>query len=78
MNEKMQEELKRIYEGLTEEQKEKVKECKSVDEIMELAGKWGIEMPEDYIDAVAGGAEEPEYGCEHYGCMCYYNKYGCN
>ena len=55
MDEKMKETLKGIYENLTDEQKAKAKACKSPDELMKLAGEWGIELPDDMIDAVAGG-----------------------
>ena len=39
MDEKMKEKLKGIYENLSDELKEKAKACKSMDEIMELAGQ---------------------------------------
>ena len=29
--------------------------CKNMDEMMALAGEWGIELPDDVLDAVAGG-----------------------
>ena len=55
MNEKLNEALKGIYDSLTDEQKEKAKACKSSDELMKLAGEWGIELPDEVLDAVAGG-----------------------
>ena len=55
MDEKMKEALKGIYENLTEEQKEKAKACKSMDELMTLAGEWGVELPDEMLDAVGGG-----------------------
>ena len=55
MDEKMKSALKGIYDNLTDEQKEKAKACKSPDELMKLAGEWGIELPDDLADAVAGG-----------------------
>ena len=48
-------ELKKIYEGLTDEQKAKVRECKTVEEITALAEKEGIELPDEALDAIAGG-----------------------
>ena len=55
MDEKMKETLKNIYGNLTEEQKEKAKQCKTMDELMALAGEWGIELPDEMLDTVAGG-----------------------
>ena len=55
MDEKMQEALKGIYDNLSDELKEKAKQCKTMDELMELAEKEGIELPDDVLDAVAGG-----------------------
>ena len=55
MDEKMQEALKGIYDNLSDELKEKAKQCKTMDELMELVEKEGIELPDDVLDAVAGG-----------------------
>ena len=55
MDPKLKEALKGIYDSLTDEQKEKTKACKTMDEMMALAGEWGIELPDDVLDAVAGG-----------------------
>ena len=55
MDEKMKEQMKKFYGNLTDEQKEKVKACKSQDDFMKLAGEWGIELPDEALDAVAGG-----------------------
>ena len=57
MDEKMKEAMKGIYDKLTDEQKEKAKACKSMDEFMKFAGEWGIELPDELADAVAGGGE---------------------
>ena len=54
-NRKLREALKSIYDSLTEEQKEKVKNCKSMDDLTLFAGKEGIELPDEVLDAVAGG-----------------------
>ena len=45
----------RLFEGLTEEQKEALKNCKTTEEIMELAANEGIEMNEAQMEAVSGG-----------------------
>ena len=52
---KLEAALKGIWESLTDEQKEKAKACKSWDELTQLAGKEGIELPDEVLDAVAGG-----------------------
>ena len=45
----------RLFEGLTEEQKEAVRNCKTPEEIMELAANEGLEMNEAQMEAVSGG-----------------------
>ena len=52
----MMEILNGVFEKLTDEQKEKAKECKNADDFMKLAGEQGIELPDDLLDNVAGGA----------------------
>ena len=47
--------LKGIYDSLTDEQKEKAKKCKTMDELMKLAGEWGLELPDELLDNVNGG-----------------------
>ena len=61
MDEKMKEAMKGIYEHLTDEQKEKAKACKNMDELMKLAGEWGVELPDEALDAVSGGCLEDFY-----------------
>ena len=45
----------RLFEGLSEEQKEAIKNCKTTEEIMELAAKEGFELNEVQMEAVSGG-----------------------
>ena len=45
-----------LLEGLTEEQIEKIKNCKSRDEILELAKNEGIQLNDEQLEAVTGGA----------------------
>ena len=52
---KLAELLGGIYESLTEEQKEKLKACKTTEELIALAGEEGIELPDEMLEAVAGG-----------------------
>ncbi len=51
----LNEALKGMWDSLTEEQKEKAKECKSMDELMALAGRMGVELPDELLENVAGG-----------------------
>ena len=44
-----------IFNSLTDEQKEKAKACKTVDEFKEFVEKEGIELTDEMLDAVAGG-----------------------
>ncbi len=52
---KLQAALKGVYDSLTDEQKAKAKACKTMEELTELAGKEGIELPDEALDQVAGG-----------------------
>ena len=47
--------LKEIYDSLTDEQKAKAKKCKTTEELLKLAGEEGIELPDEALDAAAGG-----------------------
>ena len=51
----LNEALKGMWDSLTDEQREKAKQCQSMDELMQLAGKLGVELPDEVLDAVAGG-----------------------
>lgn len=55
MDVKKAELLKGIYEKLTDEQREKAKSCKNIDEFMKLIGEFGMELPDDLLDIVSGG-----------------------
>ena len=56
MDEKMEKALKELFEKLTDEQKEKAKECKTPEELMDFFGKEGLELPDELLDSVAGGS----------------------
>ena len=64
MNEKMKAAMKGIYDNLSDELKEKAKACKTMDELMALAGKEGIELPDEALDAVAGGCDGCKTDCD--------------
>ena len=51
----MEEMLNDLWDSLTEEQKAKARECKTVEELIRLAGEEGIELPDELLDAAAGG-----------------------
>ena len=53
--EKMNDTLKMLLDNLTDDQKEKAKACKNMDEFIKLAGELGIELPDELVSAVAGG-----------------------
>lgn len=44
-----------LLNGLTPEQIEKVKACKSQEELLKLAKKEGIELTSEQLEAVSGG-----------------------
>ena len=54
-------------EELTAEQKEKLKSCKSTDELMSELGTMGIELTDEQLDAVAGGGKWD--GCSKHSCV---------
>ena len=55
MEEKLNELLQGIFDSLTDEQKEKAQACKTNEELIALAAQEGIELPDEALDAVAGG-----------------------
>ena len=46
---------KELLEGLTEEQIDRIKECKSNEEILKVAREEGIELTDEQLEAVSGG-----------------------
>ena len=47
---------KELFEGLTKEQIEKAKNCKTNEELLELAKEEGVELTDEQLEAVSGGA----------------------
>ena len=45
-----------LLKGLTEEQVKKVQECKNADEILALAKAEGIQLTDEQLSAISGGA----------------------
>ena len=60
MDEKTKEKFDKFGAELTDEQKEKLQKCNSLDEFVEFLGKEGIEIPDELLDSVAGGVVAPE------------------
>ena len=44
------------FNELTPEQKDKVRACKSSDELIELAKSEGVQLTDEQLDAIAGGS----------------------
>ena len=51
----MNEEIKKIFDSLTSEQKEKAMACKTAEEFIKFASDAGIALPDGLLDDVAGG-----------------------
>ncbi len=47
---------KELLKGLSEEQIAKIRECKTSDEILALAKEEGVELTDEQMEAVSGGA----------------------
>ena len=47
--------LRDTFHTLTDDQKEKVRACKDLNELTALLGEMGVELPDELLDAVAGG-----------------------
>ena len=47
---------KELLEGLTEEQIAKVKECGDINDLLQLAKDEGVELTEEQLSAISGGA----------------------
>ena len=66
MDKKLNDMLRDVLDSLTEEQKEKARACRTDEELIALAAKEGVELPDETLDAVAGGGcgdpkpEEPK------------------
>ncbi len=47
--------VEEIWRSLTDDQKAKARDCRSMDELTELAAKEGVELSDEMLDAIAGG-----------------------
>ena len=50
------EDYKKYFDGLSDDLKKKVTECKTSEELMKLAKTEGIELTDEQLDAISGGA----------------------
>ena len=55
------------FDELTEEQKEKIRECKTSEEILAVVEEEDIELSEDQLEAVSGGGLEWTSPCNDLG-----------
>ena len=58
---RMKEVIKSIYDGLTDEQKEKAKACENPDDLMKLLDEWGMELPDELVAIISGGYQIVPY-----------------
>lgn len=58
-----------LLKGLTEEQKEMIKDCRSMEELLSIAKREGVELSEEQLGAVTGGCgTEVNPVCPNCGC----------
>jgi len=62
-NKNLSEQMAEILSGLTDEQKEKVKACVGLDEITACLSEMGLALPDELLDAVAGGVTQDDFIC---------------
>lgn len=63
---KVGEAVRELWNSLTDEQKKKAEACETPDELSALAAKEGVELPDEVLDAVAGGYIY--YKADAFGC----------
>ncbi|MBR6291051.1 MAG: hypothetical protein IKR53_06360 [Clostridia bacterium] len=56
---KLNELLNKALASLTEGQKKKAKACKTAKELLDLLAEAGVELPDDALDKVSGGTDDP-------------------
>ena len=55
---------KSLLEGLSEEQKKAFKECKTMEDVLELVDEEGFEMSDAQMAAVSGGCSKKNECCD--------------
>ena len=53
--------IEKVFSNFTEEQMAKAKACKTPTELLELAGSEGINLTDEQMEALSGGAGSTEY-----------------
>ena len=56
---KLNELLNKALASFTEEQKKKAKACKTAKELLDFLVEAGVELPDDALDKVSGGKDDP-------------------
>ena len=56
---------KKYFDGLSDDLKKKVKECKTSEELMNPAKTEGIELTDEQLDAISGGSDSI-WSCDDY------------
>ena len=56
---KLNEQLNKALASLTEEQKKKAKACRTAKELLDFLAEAGIELPDEALDKVSGGKDDP-------------------
>ena len=55
---------KELYDGLSDEMKKKVTECRTAEELITLAKTEGIELTDEQLDAISGGSDDSDWTCD--------------
>ena len=55
MEEKINEAFRKFCNKLSDDQKRRAQKCQTWDELMEFAGNEGLELPDEFLDYIAGG-----------------------
>lgn len=55
-----QEQMAELLGGLTAEQREKAKDCKTAGELIALLSEEGAALPDELLDTVAGGGKQED------------------
>ena len=67
-----------LLKGLTDEQIAKVKACKNQEELLKLAKEEGVELTDEQLEAVSGGACTSSTKCPNCGCRSFDWGESCN
>lgn len=57
MEHKLSDALKGMWDNLTDKQRAEARRCKSAEELSLLAGREGLELTDEALDAIAGGCD---------------------